>query len=223
MEVYLRKGKRVSNASVWANDYENSFTKLDDAVRVLREELTGFKRSAIAAQAATNQRISQMGCSGGGSGQPFGHHEHEFLKGVKVKNLAFDGTVITSTLWQEFLDALVLRFGSSLYEHPSAALKDIKHITTVEDYQARFEELSTKVQDIPEAWLISSILMPTISLLSVNKSRSTTSASLLLLGSYAKLLSEGAPISTGTTASCPKVRLKGISSVEVWGVGPTSC
>ncbi|KAF7815120.1 Transposon Ty3-G Gag-Pol polyprotein [Senna tora] len=58
--------------------------------------------------------------------------------------------------WQGFIDWVLLWFGSSLYDDPKAQLKDVKQAGgTIADYQARFEEISTKVHDIPEPWLIS--------------------------------------------------------------------
>lgn len=49
--------------------------------------------------------------------------------------------------WEAFLNALLLRFGTTLYEDPRVALKELK--------QGPFEELSTKVTGLPETWLTS--------------------------------------------------------------------
>lgn len=48
-----------------------------------------------------------------------------------------------------------LRFGSTLYEDSKAVLMDLKQTETVSKYQAQFEELSMKVNDLAEHWLIS--------------------------------------------------------------------
>lgn len=57
--------------------------------------------------------------------------------------------------WPDFLNALILRFGTSLYDDPKAALKELKQTSTVTEYQTQFEELSTKVTGLSEQWLIS--------------------------------------------------------------------
>lgn len=58
--------------------------------------------------------------------------------------------------WEAFLNALLFQFGTTLYEDPRAALKELKQTSTVAEYQARFEELSTKVTaGLPETWFIS--------------------------------------------------------------------
>lgn len=57
--------------------------------------------------------------------------------------------------WNEFLTALQLRFGTSLYDDPKAALKELKQTATVSEYQSKFEEISTKVTRLSESWLIS--------------------------------------------------------------------
>lgn len=57
--------------------------------------------------------------------------------------------------WNEFLTALQLRFGTSLYDDPKAALKELKQTGSIAEYQTKFEDLSTKVIGLSEAWLIS--------------------------------------------------------------------
>lgn len=42
-----------------------------------------------------------------------------------------------------------------MYDDPKAALKELKQINMVSEYQTKFEELSTKVMGLSEAWLIS--------------------------------------------------------------------
>lgn len=57
--------------------------------------------------------------------------------------------------WREFLEALLLRLGTSLYDDPKAALKELKQSSTVAEYQSQFEALSTKVSRLSEQWLVS--------------------------------------------------------------------
>lgn len=57
--------------------------------------------------------------------------------------------------WPEFLNALLLHFGASLYDDPKAALKELRQVSTVTEYQMQFEELSTKVIGLSEQWLVS--------------------------------------------------------------------
>lgn len=57
--------------------------------------------------------------------------------------------------WNEFLTTLQLRFGSSLYDDPKAALNELKHVATVSEYQSKFEEISTRVTGFDEHWLVS--------------------------------------------------------------------
>lgn len=57
--------------------------------------------------------------------------------------------------WNKFLVALQLRFGTSLYDDPKTAVKELKQTNIVSEYQAKFEELSTEVTGLSEVWLIS--------------------------------------------------------------------
>lgn len=57
--------------------------------------------------------------------------------------------------WPEFLNALILRFRTSLYDDPKAAFKELRQSGTMTEYQAQFEEISTKVTGLSEKWLIS--------------------------------------------------------------------
>ncbi|KAF7839024.1 Transposon Ty3-G Gag-Pol polyprotein [Senna tora] len=61
----------------------------------------------------------------------------------------------TVQTWQEFVQSLLLRFGNNLYENPKTALKKLEQINDVEEYQAAFERLSTKVTGLEESWLVS--------------------------------------------------------------------
>ncbi|XP_043697264.1 uncharacterized protein LOC122648058 [Telopea speciosissima] len=57
--------------------------------------------------------------------------------------------------WPQFLQALKLRFGPSIYEDPKGQLAKLQHVTTVATYQAPFEELSTRIHGLSEDFLIS--------------------------------------------------------------------
>ncbi|KAF7806156.1 Ty3/gypsy retrotransposon protein [Senna tora] len=57
--------------------------------------------------------------------------------------------------WDAFLEALLFRFGSTLYDDARGALKQVTQVNTVEEYQAEFEAISTKVTGLSEEWLIS--------------------------------------------------------------------
>jgi len=56
--------------------------------------------------------------------------------------------------WNEFVKALLHRFGPTDYEDPSEALSRLKQTTTVNAYQEAFEKLSHKVDDLPETFLV---------------------------------------------------------------------
>lgn len=57
--------------------------------------------------------------------------------------------------WPEFLNALLLRLGTSLYDDPKVALKEFRQTNSVAEYHNQFEEISTKVIGLSEQWLIS--------------------------------------------------------------------
>ena len=46
------------------------------------------------------------------------------------------------------------RFGPTNYEDPSETLTRLKHVTTFDIYQAEFERLSQRIDDLPEKYLI---------------------------------------------------------------------
>lgn len=50
---------------------------------------------------------------------------------------------------------VITSFGTSLYDDPKAVLKELKQVSTVMEYQTQFEEISTKVNGLSEAWLVS--------------------------------------------------------------------
>ncbi|KAF7810997.1 scopoletin glucosyltransferase-like [Senna tora] len=57
--------------------------------------------------------------------------------------------------WDEFLAALLNRFGSTLYENPKTALKQLIQVNDVAEYQDKFEALSTRISGLSEDWLVS--------------------------------------------------------------------
>ncbi|KAF7833242.1 Transposon Ty3-G Gag-Pol polyprotein [Senna tora] len=57
--------------------------------------------------------------------------------------------------WEEFLEALLFRFGATLYDDPRVALKKVEQANSVAEYQAEFESISTKVMGLSEELLVS--------------------------------------------------------------------
>ena len=60
--------------------------------------------------------------------------------------------------WNEFTKAVLHRFGPTDYDDPSEALSRLRQTTTVNAYQEAFENLSHKVDDLPENFLIGSFI-----------------------------------------------------------------
>jgi hypothetical protein len=56
--------------------------------------------------------------------------------------------------WDEFTNAIQLRFGPTNYEDPSEALTRLKQTTTIAVYQEAFERLSHRVDTLPKKILI---------------------------------------------------------------------
>nr|GEV17196.1 protein kinase-like domain, phloem protein 2-like protein [Tanacetum cinerariifolium] len=56
--------------------------------------------------------------------------------------------------WAEFSQAFLERFGPTDYENPAEALSQLKHTTTVAQYQESFEKLSHQVDGLPEEFLM---------------------------------------------------------------------
>ncbi|KAK9225705.1 hypothetical protein WN943_010749 [Citrus x changshan-huyou] len=56
--------------------------------------------------------------------------------------------------WEEFTNAVLLRFGPTDYEDPSEALSHLKQTTTVVAYQEAFEKLSHQINGLPQHFLI---------------------------------------------------------------------
>ncbi|KAH9648047.1 retrotrans gag domain-containing protein [Citrus sinensis] len=56
--------------------------------------------------------------------------------------------------WQEFIKAMLQRFGPTDYEDPSEALTRLKQTSTLEAYQEAFEKLSHCIDGLPENFLV---------------------------------------------------------------------
>ncbi|KAJ0744829.1 putative nucleotidyltransferase, Ribonuclease H [Helianthus annuus] len=56
--------------------------------------------------------------------------------------------------WTELSQALLSRFGPTDYEDPTEALPRLRHTTTVAAYQEAFEQLSHRIDGLPESFLI---------------------------------------------------------------------
>ncbi|KAF3782907.1 hypothetical protein EJ110_NYTH33455 [Nymphaea thermarum] len=53
--------------------------------------------------------------------------------------------------WEEFKDAILLRFGESAYVDHDIELRNLKQTSTVQEYQARFENLASMVEWTPKS------------------------------------------------------------------------
>ena len=60
--------------------------------------------------------------------------------------------------WEEFTQALCVRFGPTDYEDFDEALAKLQQTGTVHEYQTQFERLPTRVQDWPEKALVGSYI-----------------------------------------------------------------
>ncbi|KAH9669753.1 hypothetical protein KPL70_021924 [Citrus sinensis] len=60
--------------------------------------------------------------------------------------------------WVEFTQAILRRFGPTDYDDPSEALGRLKQVTTVAAYQEQFEQLSHRVDNLPESHLVGSFI-----------------------------------------------------------------
>ncbi|KAF3771494.1 hypothetical protein EJ110_NYTH60407 [Nymphaea thermarum] len=61
-------------------------------------------------------------------------------------------------VWERFSKALIARFGVSSYTNYHVELINMKQITTVEEFQGRFEDMSCMVGDWPEPALIGAFM-----------------------------------------------------------------
>ena len=57
--------------------------------------------------------------------------------------------------WLVFADVIQKRFGTTSFENPQEALKELRQTGSVKEYQAQSEALSNKVHGLSEAWLVS--------------------------------------------------------------------
>ena len=60
--------------------------------------------------------------------------------------------------WEEFTQALCVRFGPTNYEDFDEALAKLQQTGTVREYQTQIEQLATRVQDWPEKALVGSYI-----------------------------------------------------------------
>ncbi|XP_043700319.1 uncharacterized protein LOC122651046 [Telopea speciosissima] len=59
------------------------------------------------------------------------------------------------TTWAQFTRALEVRFGPTEFDDPQASLAKLSQITTVSEYQSRFETLANRTTAIPPSFLVS--------------------------------------------------------------------
>ncbi|KAF8409204.1 hypothetical protein HHK36_005278 [Tetracentron sinense] len=57
--------------------------------------------------------------------------------------------------WEDFAKALMVRFGPSQYEDPTALLSKLRQANTVEHYQSQFEELANRTDGLNESFMVS--------------------------------------------------------------------
>lgn len=57
--------------------------------------------------------------------------------------------------WPEFVDALLLRFGRTVYDDPKAALKRVVQTGTVAEYYSAFEGVATQIKGLAEEFYVS--------------------------------------------------------------------
>lgn len=62
------------------------------------------------------------------------------------------------TGWDEFLNALLMRFGPSSYNDPMEQLTRLRQLGTVEEYKANFEALSNKLRGLSNTYKLSCFL-----------------------------------------------------------------
>ncbi|XP_041028991.1 uncharacterized protein LOC121268795 [Juglans microcarpa x Juglans regia] len=60
--------------------------------------------------------------------------------------------------WEEFVTALLLRFGPSSYDDPMEQLTRLRQVDTVEEYKANFEALSNRLRRLSESYKLSCFL-----------------------------------------------------------------
>ena len=60
--------------------------------------------------------------------------------------------------WESFVEALLIRFGSSAYEDPMEALTRLRQTINVINYKGQFEALSNRIRDLSESHQLSYFL-----------------------------------------------------------------
>ena len=76
------------------------------------------------------------------------------LEGVALKWHRWVAKIRGLSSWEEFTKTLLQRFGPTDYEDPSEALTRLKQVSNVAHYQENFEQLSHKVDGLPEHYLV---------------------------------------------------------------------
>ncbi|KAF3779453.1 hypothetical protein EJ110_NYTH41429 [Nymphaea thermarum] len=78
--------------------------------------------------------------------EPYGPHTSQYgTRWLKHKESVHD--------WEEFKEALLLRFGESAYVDYDIELRNLKQTSSVQEYQARFENLASMVE-----WTLKSLI-----------------------------------------------------------------
>lgn len=62
------------------------------------------------------------------------------------------------TSWEEFVEALLVRFGPSSYNDPMEQLTRLRQVGTVEEYKANYEILSNRLRGLSEQYKLSYFL-----------------------------------------------------------------
>lgn len=57
--------------------------------------------------------------------------------------------------WKDFTWAITSRFGDNLYEDATGQLSKLRQISSVKNYQEKFEELANKITGLPESFFVS--------------------------------------------------------------------
>ncbi|XP_019054601.1 PREDICTED: uncharacterized protein LOC109115249 [Nelumbo nucifera] len=94
----------------------------------------------------------------------FEYHDIQGLQRMTIASFHLEGEVILrfqwfrhsrpQISWQEFTEALCIRFGPTVYDDYDEMLSRVKQKGTVRDYQVEFERLATRVYGWPEKALV---------------------------------------------------------------------
>ncbi|XP_042483730.1 uncharacterized protein LOC122064089 isoform X2 [Macadamia integrifolia] len=96
--------------------------------------------------------------------QFFEYHQTPQDQRILISSFHMEGPALSWFQWMhsnlivslpQFLQALKLRYGPSIYEDPKGKLAKLRQVTTVATYQAQFEEISTQIHGLSKDFLIS--------------------------------------------------------------------